>query len=368
MAPCRACPGRSGWRWRGARSSPGNGPRCARPRWRVRRWWRRGRGACAAASTPTAWPRCSAAATPDRIPARRSSTRSSPRARAAASCCSTRTASCARACDADPELARLLDGLRMVPGYGFDETTMGTTAAAVALAEGAAVALSGPEHFVAALTCLAEAAAPIPSAGVGRRRGREPPLGGVDARASARADAGRAGRRARRGRAGPPGAPAAGTPARPRRRPGLGAGHRRAHRAHQRRRTPARRRRPPRAVRRPAGRAWRSTSAGTATSTCPRRAAPTSSWNRCCWRASPSAPARRGARRAAPHAGWRRRRGGRARTSRPPPAATTPRTCAATGAPSTPRPASGPTASCSRRSCAPGRKWRRASGRAVTTC
>ncbi len=69
--------------------------------------------------------------------------------------------------DADPELARLLDSLRMVPGYGFDETAMGTTAAAVALAEGAAVALSGPEHYAAALTCLAEAAAPIPGPGSG---------------------------------------------------------------------------------------------------------------------------------------------------------------------------------------------------------
>ena len=63
--------------------------------------------------------------------------------------------------DTDPELARLLDGLRLVPGYGFGEAAMGTTAAAVALTTGEPVALSGPEHYAAALTCLAEAAAPV---------------------------------------------------------------------------------------------------------------------------------------------------------------------------------------------------------------
>ncbi|MBA3905321.1 MAG: hypothetical protein H0X35_01350 [Pseudonocardiales bacterium] len=63
--------------------------------------------------------------------------------------------------DGDPDLARLLDGLRVVPGYGFDEAAVGTSAAALALAGRAAVALSGPEHFATALTCLAEAAAPI---------------------------------------------------------------------------------------------------------------------------------------------------------------------------------------------------------------
>ncbi|HEY0812626.1 MAG TPA: helix-turn-helix domain-containing protein [Pseudonocardia sp.] len=62
--------------------------------------------------------------------------------------------------DGDPDLARLLDGLRLVPGYGFDEAAMGTSAATLALAGRTAVALSGPEHFAAALTCLAEAAAP----------------------------------------------------------------------------------------------------------------------------------------------------------------------------------------------------------------
>jgi sigma-54 dependent transcriptional regulator, acetoin dehydrogenase operon transcriptional activator AcoR len=63
--------------------------------------------------------------------------------------------------DTDPELARLLDGLRLVPGYGYGEAAMGTTAAAVALATGEPAALSGPEHYAAALTCLAEAAAPV---------------------------------------------------------------------------------------------------------------------------------------------------------------------------------------------------------------
>ena len=52
--------------------------------------------------------------------------------------------------DTDPELARLLDGLRLVPGYGFGEAAMGTTAAAVALTTGEPVALSGPEHYAAA--------------------------------------------------------------------------------------------------------------------------------------------------------------------------------------------------------------------------
>lgn len=66
--------------------------------------------------------------------------------------------------DADPDLARLLDALHLVRGYGFGEAAMGTTAAAVAFATGEAVALSGPEHYAAALTCLAEAAAPVDGA------------------------------------------------------------------------------------------------------------------------------------------------------------------------------------------------------------
>ena len=113
-------------------------------------------------------------------------------------------------------------------------------------------------------------------------------------------------------------------------------------------------------------RAWRWTSTGTGTSTCRPRAAPTSSWSRCCWRASRSARCSRPG--PPPRRAWPRRRAGRARTSPRRHAATTPRTCAATAAPSTRRPASGPTASCSPRSCGPGRRWRRASGRAGTTC
>ena len=79
---------------------------------------------------------------------------------------------------------------------------------------------------------------------------------------------------------------------------------------------------------------------------------------------------RRGARGRArrPRRAWPRRPAGRARTWLRRRGATTPRTCAATTAPSTRRPASGPTASCSRRSCGPARRWRRASGRAGTTC
>ena len=38
--------------------------------------------------------------------------------------------------DTDPELARLLDGLLLVPGYGYAEPAVGTTAMSVARATG----------------------------------------------------------------------------------------------------------------------------------------------------------------------------------------------------------------------------------------
>lgn len=56
-------------------------------------------------------------------------------------------------------LAEVLDALLLVPGYLHDETTVGTTAAGVALREDEDAALTGPEHYATALTCLDEAAA-----------------------------------------------------------------------------------------------------------------------------------------------------------------------------------------------------------------
>ena len=72
--------------------------------------------------------------------------------------------------DADAALARLLDGLLLVPGYGYAERTVGSTAAAIAQHDGADVALSGPEHYHAQLTCVADAAALLPDP-----HGGEPP-------------------------------------------------------------------------------------------------------------------------------------------------------------------------------------------------
>ena len=270
--------------------------------------------------------------------------------------------------DADPELARLLDGLRLVPGLrvrrGRDGHHRGGGRARDRGARGAVRprALRRGAHL------------PGRGGGAGRghrgrgRGGRRglPRVGGRGVAAPAGPDAGRAGRRAPRGRARPAGPHAAGPAARPRRRARLGAGHRRAHHAHQRRRPPARRRRPARAGRPPARGPGAGRARATGTSTCRRRAAPTSSWSRCCSAASRSARCSRPG--PPPRRAWPRRRAGRARTWPRRRGATTPRTCAATTAPSTRRPASGPTASCSRRSCGPARRWRRASGRAATTC
>ncbi len=64
--------------------------------------------------------------------------------------------------DADAALARLLDGLALVPGYGYAERTVGSTAASIALHEQADFALSGAEHYHAQLMCVAEAAALLP--------------------------------------------------------------------------------------------------------------------------------------------------------------------------------------------------------------
>ncbi|WP_300008050.1 helix-turn-helix domain-containing protein [Pseudonocardia sp.] len=63
--------------------------------------------------------------------------------------------------DADPALGTLLDGVLLVPGYGFSERAVGTTAASVALHEQQGAAVSGPEHYHSRLQFLAEAAAPV---------------------------------------------------------------------------------------------------------------------------------------------------------------------------------------------------------------
>lgn len=63
--------------------------------------------------------------------------------------------------DADPALARLLDGVLLVPGYGYSERAVGTTAASIALHERTGYAISGPEHYHAQLMFLGEAAAPV---------------------------------------------------------------------------------------------------------------------------------------------------------------------------------------------------------------
>lgn len=64
-------------------------------------------------------------------------------------------------CDGDGALAQLLDVVRLVPGYGFAEHTVGTTAAAIALHERTAATISGPEHYNSQLMCLSEAAVPV---------------------------------------------------------------------------------------------------------------------------------------------------------------------------------------------------------------
>ncbi|GAA2561575.1 helix-turn-helix domain-containing protein [Pseudonocardia hydrocarbonoxydans] len=63
--------------------------------------------------------------------------------------------------DCDRALARLLDEVLLVPGYGYGERAVGTTAAAVALHDRADTAVDGAEHFHSRLTCLAGAAAVV---------------------------------------------------------------------------------------------------------------------------------------------------------------------------------------------------------------
>ncbi len=61
--------------------------------------------------------------------------------------------------DDDPALACLLDGLLLLPGFGYAEHEVGTTAAAVALVEQGDVTVVGPHHYNSQLLTLDEAAA-----------------------------------------------------------------------------------------------------------------------------------------------------------------------------------------------------------------
>ncbi|WP_232668064.1 helix-turn-helix domain-containing protein [Pseudonocardia sp. TRM90224] len=63
--------------------------------------------------------------------------------------------------DDDPALGDLLDGLLLLPGYGYAEGDVGTTAAAVALHEQADATVRGPEHYNVQLLSVDEAAAVV---------------------------------------------------------------------------------------------------------------------------------------------------------------------------------------------------------------
>ncbi|MFC5137686.1 helix-turn-helix domain-containing protein [Actinomycetospora rhizophila] len=63
--------------------------------------------------------------------------------------------------DGDAALAEILDALRLAPGWSHAERVVGTTAAALALHEGVAAVVEGPEHLHPALGVLAGAAAPV---------------------------------------------------------------------------------------------------------------------------------------------------------------------------------------------------------------
>ena len=64
--------------------------------------------------------------------------------------------------DGDEGLARLLDEVRLVPGYSYAESVVGTTAAAVAQHERCDVVLSGAEHYHSRLTFISGAASLVP--------------------------------------------------------------------------------------------------------------------------------------------------------------------------------------------------------------
>jgi len=64
--------------------------------------------------------------------------------------------------DGEDSLARLLDGVLLVPGYDYSERAVGTTAASVALHERADIVIGGPEHYHSRLMFLSCAASLVP--------------------------------------------------------------------------------------------------------------------------------------------------------------------------------------------------------------
>jgi transcriptional regulator of acetoin/glycerol metabolism len=64
--------------------------------------------------------------------------------------------------DGEGSLARLLDEVRLVPGYDYSERAVGTTAASVALHERAGIVIRGPEHYHWKLMFLSAAASVVP--------------------------------------------------------------------------------------------------------------------------------------------------------------------------------------------------------------
>jgi transcriptional regulator of acetoin/glycerol metabolism len=64
--------------------------------------------------------------------------------------------------DGDEGLARLLDEVLLVPGYGHSEAVVGTTAASVALHERGDFVITGAEHYHSRLTFISGAASLVP--------------------------------------------------------------------------------------------------------------------------------------------------------------------------------------------------------------
>jgi transcriptional regulator of acetoin/glycerol metabolism len=71
--------------------------------------------------------------------------------------------------DGDEGLARLLDEVLLVPGYGHGESVVGTTAASVALHERGDFVLRGAEHYHSRLMFISGAASLVPTRIVLRR-------------------------------------------------------------------------------------------------------------------------------------------------------------------------------------------------------
>jgi transcriptional regulator of acetoin/glycerol metabolism len=64
--------------------------------------------------------------------------------------------------DGDEGLARLLDEVLLVPGYGHSESVVGTTAASMALHERGDFVIRGAEHYHSRLMFISGAASPVP--------------------------------------------------------------------------------------------------------------------------------------------------------------------------------------------------------------